>query len=104
MQVPDRPRVIPLQPDKASLREVRALFGEAPAGGHRRDLLIGHLYALDDAHRGLFERHLVALAAEMRLSMVEVFEVASFYHHFEGSHRPFEGSSPRRQRFGSGHR
>ena len=31
----------------------------------------------------LFERHIVALAAEMRLPVVEVFEVASFYHHFQ---------------------
>ncbi len=79
------------QPDEDSVREVRALIGEAPLEGHRRDLLIEHLHALNDAHRGLFERHLVALAAEMRLPMVEVFEVASFYHHFEvlqGDARP----------------
>jgi NADH:ubiquinone oxidoreductase subunit F (NADH-binding)/NADH:ubiquinone oxidoreductase subunit E len=63
--------------------EVRALIGEQPADGHRRDLLIEHLHVLNDHHRGLFERHIVALAAEMRLSVVEVFEVASFYHHFE---------------------
>jgi len=68
------------QPDDAARAEVRALIG---AGPHRRDLLIEHLHALNDAHRGLWERHLVALAAEMRLSMAEVFEVASFYHHFE---------------------
>jgi hypothetical protein len=41
------------------------------------------LHALNDHYHGLFERHLVALAAEMRLSMAEVYEVASFYHHFE---------------------
>jgi len=63
--------------------EVRALIGEPPADGHRRDLLIEHLHVLSDHFRGLFERHIVALAAEMRLSVVEVFEVASFYHHFE---------------------
>ena len=71
------------QPDAAALLEVRTLIGEAPVQGHRRDLLIEHLHALNDAYRGLFERHLVALAAEMRLPMVEVFEVASFYHHFD---------------------
>ena len=71
------------QPEAAALREVRALIGEAPLEGHRRDLLIEHLHALNDAYHGLFERHLVALAAEMRLPMAEVFEVASFYHHFE---------------------
>jgi NADH:ubiquinone oxidoreductase subunit F (NADH-binding)/NADH:ubiquinone oxidoreductase subunit E len=63
--------------------EVRALIGEPPANGHRRDLLIEHLHKLNDHFHGLFERHIVALAAEMRLSVVEVFEVASFYHHFE---------------------
>ncbi len=63
--------------------EVRALIGEPPADGHRRDLLIEHLHVLNDHFHGLFERHMVALAAEMRLPVVEVFEVASFYHHFE---------------------
>ena len=71
------------QLEAAALREVRALIGEAPPDGHRRDLLIEHLHTLNDAMGALFERHLVALAAEMRLSLVEVFEVASFYHHFE---------------------
>jgi formate dehydrogenase len=46
-------------------------------------LLIEHLHVLNDHFQGLFERHIVALAAEMRLSVVEVFEVASFYHHFQ---------------------
>ncbi len=63
--------------------EVRALIGEPPTDGHRRDLLIEHLHVLNDHFHALFERHIVALAAEMRLSVVEVFEVASFYHHFE---------------------
>ncbi len=63
--------------------EVQNLIGLPPAEGHRRDLLIEHLHVLNDHFHGLFERHIVALAAEMRLSVVEVFEVASFYHHFE---------------------
>ncbi|MEY4732433.1 MAG: NADH-quinone oxidoreductase subunit 1 [Pseudomonadota bacterium] len=63
--------------------QVQALIGMPPAGGHRRDLLIEYLHVLNDHSHGLFERHIVALAAEMRLSVVEVFEVASFYHHFE---------------------
>ena len=71
------------QPDDASLREVRALIGLPGPDGHRRDLLIEHLHRLNDHHRGLFERHLVALAWDMRLGMAEVFEVASFYHHFD---------------------
>jgi len=71
------------QPVAEALAEVRALIGPVPAQGHRRDLLIEHLHVLNDHFHGLFERHIVALAAEMRLSVVEVFEVASFYHHFE---------------------
>ena len=71
------------QPTDAARAEVRALIGAPPPEGHRRDLLIEHLHALNDHYHGLFERHLVALAAEMRLSMAEVYEVASFYHHFE---------------------
>ena len=63
--------------------EVRALIGVAPTEGHRRDWLIEHLHVLNDHYRALFERHIVALAAEMRLPVVEVFEVASFYHHFQ---------------------
>ncbi|MFZ4478901.1 MAG: NADH-ubiquinone oxidoreductase-F iron-sulfur binding region domain-containing protein [Rhodoferax sp.] len=71
------------QVDAAAQQELRALIGAPPAGGHRRDLLIEHLHRLNDHYRGLFERHLVALAAEMKLAMVEVYEVATFYHHFE---------------------
>ena len=65
-----------------ALLDVRALLGAPPAEGHRSDLLIEHLHVLNDHHHALFERHLVALAAEMKLAVVEVFEVASFYHHF----------------------
>jgi len=71
------------QPDAASTAEVRALIGECPPEGHRRDLLIEYLHLLNDAWRCLHDRHLVALAREMRLLMAEVFEVASFYHHFD---------------------
>ena len=71
------------QPDDVALQEVRALIGAPPPGGHRRDLLIEHLHLLNDRYRGLFERHLVALASDMKLPMAEVFEVATFYHHFD---------------------
>ena len=71
------------QVDDQSLQEVRALVGLPPPGGHRRDLLIEHLHQLNDHYRGLFERHLVALASDMALPMAEVYEVATFYHHFE---------------------
>ena len=71
------------QPEDAALAEVRALIGPRPEGGHRRDLLIEHLHLLQDAFLGLHERHLVALAREMNLPMAEVYEVATFYHHFD---------------------
>jgi formate dehydrogenase beta subunit len=49
----------------------------------RRDLLIEYLHRLNDHFRALFKRHLVALAAELRIGMAEVMEVATFYHHFK---------------------
>jgi formate dehydrogenase beta subunit len=71
------------QPDEISVNEVRTLIGAAPEAPLRRDLLIEYLHLLNDAYRGLHHRHLVALAATMRLPMAEVYEVATFYHHFE---------------------
>jgi formate dehydrogenase len=68
------------QADDVSLQEVRVLVGlDAP----RRDLLIEYLHLLNDAYRGLHTRHLVALANVMNIPMAEVYEVATFYHHFE---------------------
>jgi NADH:ubiquinone oxidoreductase subunit F (NADH-binding)/NADH:ubiquinone oxidoreductase subunit E len=78
-----RPQLKGRQASDQARAEVRALIGAAPTEGHRRDLLIEHLHVLHDHYRALFERHIVALAAEMRLPVVEVFEVASFYHHFQ---------------------
>ena len=71
------------QPDDTALAEVRALLGPKPAAGWRRDLLIEQLHLLNDRYLALHERHLVALAREVNVPMAEVFEVASFYHHFE---------------------
>jgi formate dehydrogenase len=76
----DKSRLKGRQPDHASLAEVQALIGPGP---HRRDLLIENLHRLNDTYRGLHERHLVALAREMNLPMAEVYEVATFYHHFQ---------------------
>jgi len=68
------------QADDVSLQEVRVLVGlDAP----RRDLLIEYLHLLNDAYSGLHTRHLVALANVMNIPMAEVYEVATFYHHFE---------------------
>ena len=77
-----RSRMKGRQPEAQALADVQALIGKRPAQGHRRDLLIEHLHVLNDHYRGLFERHLVALACEMNLSLAEVYEVATFYHHF----------------------
>ena len=71
------------QADDLSRSEVVALIGVRPTEGYRRDLLIENLHLLNDAYRCLHERHLVALAKEMNIPMAEVYEVATFYHHFE---------------------
>jgi formate dehydrogenase len=68
------------QVDPKALDEVRALLGDAP---RRADLLIEHLHRIQDRHRCLSAAHLAALAREMRLSLTEVYEVATFYHHFD---------------------
>ena len=68
------------QVEPAALDEVRRVLG---ARERRRDLLIEHLHLLQDHFGCLHARHLAALAEEMRLSLVEVYEVASFYAHFD---------------------
>ena len=75
---PDHPKG--RQVDPAALAEVQALLGD---GERRRDLLIEHLHLLQDHFGSLHARHLAALAEEMRLALVEVYEVASFYAHFD---------------------
>ena len=71
------------QPEDAAMADVAQLLGPRPAEGFRRDLLIEYLHRLNDHFGVLHDRHLVALAKQMNLSMAEVYEVASFYHHFE---------------------
>ncbi|MFC3722983.1 NAD(P)H-dependent oxidoreductase subunit E [Neoaquamicrobium sediminum] len=66
--------------DDAALAEVRALLG---AGERRRDLLIEFLHMIQDRYGHLSAQHLRALAEDMRLSQAEVYEVASFYDHFD---------------------
>ena len=60
--------------------EVRNLLKDAP---RRRDLLIEYLHLIQDRYGHLSAAHLRALAEEMRLSMAEVYEVATFYAHFD---------------------
>jgi formate dehydrogenase len=66
--------------DPKAREDVAALLGDAP---RRRDLLIEHLHKIQDRFGCLSAAHLVALAAEMKLAMTEVCEVATFYHHFD---------------------
>ncbi len=68
------------QLDDMAWEEVRALLGNQP---RRRDLLIEFLHLIQDAHGCLSAAHLRALAEEMRMSQAEVYEVATFYAHFD---------------------
>lgn len=68
------------QVEAGARREVLALIGDGP---HRRDHLIEYLHLLQDTHGALWESHLAAMAGELKLSLAEVYEVASFYHAFE---------------------
>jgi formate dehydrogenase len=67
------------QVDPQALEQVRALLGDEP---RRRDLLIEHLHRINDRYGYLAAAHLAALAQEMRVALTEVYEVATFYHHF----------------------
>ncbi|WP_137735839.1 NADH-ubiquinone oxidoreductase-F iron-sulfur binding region domain-containing protein [Pseudaquabacterium pictum] len=72
------------QPDDAARAQVLALLpGLDSTDAPPRDRLIEHLHVMNDQFGALFQRHLVALAALMRLPMAHVNEVASFYHHFQ---------------------
>ncbi len=63
-----------------ALAEIQRLLGDEP---RRRDLLIEHLHKIQDRHGHIAAAHIAALAREMGLSMTEVYEVATFYHHFD---------------------
>jgi NADH:ubiquinone oxidoreductase subunit F (NADH-binding)/NADH:ubiquinone oxidoreductase subunit E len=77
-----KPRPIPKgrAVDAKALAEVQALLGDE---SRQRDLLIEHLHKINDRYGHLAAAHLAALAQEMRLALTEVYEVATFYHHFE---------------------
>jgi formate dehydrogenase beta subunit len=66
--------------DPAALAEIQELLGCA---SRRPDLLIEHLHKIQDQFGCLSAAHLAALAQEMRMAQTEVFEVATFYHHFD---------------------
>ena len=64
------------QLDDAALADVQRLLGSRE---RRRDLLIEFLHLIQDEFGCLQAKHILALAEELRLSQVEVYEVASFY-------------------------
>jgi NADH:ubiquinone oxidoreductase subunit F (NADH-binding)/NADH:ubiquinone oxidoreductase subunit E len=66
--------------DPAALAEVKALVGEMPL---RHDLLIEYLHLINDRYKQLGSAHLAALARLMGLAQTEIYEVATFYHHFD---------------------
>jgi len=66
--------------DPEARAAVRELLGDEP---RRSDLLIEHLHKIQDRHGCLSTAHLAALAEEMQLAQAEVYEVATFYHHFD---------------------
>jgi len=68
------------QVDLQALADVQALLTDRP---RRRDLLIEHLHLIQDKYRHISAAHLAALAAEMKLPQTEVYEVATFYAHFD---------------------
>jgi formate dehydrogenase len=78
----NRPRRTPKgrQVEPQALAEVQALLGDR---ARRRDLLIEHLHLIQDRYGYLSAAHLAALAQEMRLALTEVYEVATFYAHFD---------------------
>jgi formate dehydrogenase len=68
------------QVEPAAQAEVRALLGNAE---RRRDLLIEFLHLIQDRYGHLSAAHLAALADELHMAQAEVYEVATFYAHFD---------------------
>src|SRR6266481_1628527 len=68
------------QIDPQAAEEIAFLLGDRP---RRRDLLIEHLHLIQDTWKQISATHLAALADEMKLSLAEVFETATFYAHFD---------------------
>ena len=66
--------------DPAALAEVQSLLRET---SRKPDMLIEHLHKIQDRFGHLSAAHLAALAQEMGMAQTEVYEVATFYHHFD---------------------
>jgi formate dehydrogenase beta subunit len=63
-----------------AMAEIHRLLGNRP---RRRDLLIEFLHLIQDEHGHLSADHIAALAVEMRVGQAEIYEVATFYAHFD---------------------
>jgi len=74
-----------------ALAEVEALIGPSPL---RHDLLIEYLHRINDRYHQLGAPHMAALAKLMGLAQTEVYEVATFYHHFDVVKENPDGSLP----------
>jgi len=74
-----------------ALAEVEALIGPGP---WRHDLLIEYLHRINDRYRQLGAPHMAALAKLLGLAQTEVYEVATFYHHFDVVKENPDGSLP----------
>ncbi len=68
------------QLDPKALDEIQQLLG---SGSRKRDMLIEYLHLIQDAYGHISASHLAALASDMKFSQAEVYEVASFYAHFD---------------------
>ena len=66
--------------DPAALQQVHDLISALPV---RRDLLIEYLHLIQDEFGHISAAHITALASSMDLATTEVYEVATFYHHFD---------------------
>lgn len=66
--------------DQKAMDEVRELLGNEPRS---REYLIEYLHRIQDRYHHISNRHILALAGEMNLPMAEVYETATFYHHFD---------------------
>ena len=66
--------------DPIARGQIQQLLGETP---RKRDLLIEYLHLIQDKFGHISAAHITALASEMNLAPTEVYEVASFYHHFD---------------------
>ncbi len=66
--------------DEKSIQEVRTLLDGMP---RQRDLLIEYLHRIQDHYHCISSQHIRALASELKLATAEIYEVATFYHHFD---------------------